>query len=284
MPPCLIFFYRYGVFMALRENLLKKMELDQQALQVIRSFQPTSGLVKIDKQAMDRLFEQAGYVRERHRDLDLYFQKVQTGAPAYYIVLDNDLSVYATTLEDVVMRKSPYVKEMISIRNIIKILNDGDVIRSKKADTVKQIHAECVSALDLHIEPSDLEAIKMDGFCALETGNAKEVSICLSLFAELLRYYPAPAFLAQPDYLIIGEKRTGPAGVNIYGPHVVYNQTFNQLKLIKAHIKKEETGKIELFHETVQGSAKSDMDGMDVISFLHGCAQSITSIETKLTP
>ena len=63
--------------------------------------------------------------------MDLYILG-NTAKKKKILVLDNGLAIYHTTIEDVCMRKSPSVKEMISIRNTIKILNDEDVILGKK--------------------------------------------------------------------------------------------------------------------------------------------------------
>jgi len=79
------------------------------------------------------------------------------------LVLDNDLSIYHTTIDDVVLRKSPYVKEMVSIKNVIKILNDGDVVVSKKEESVKAIQKECIDMLDLSFDENDLAEIEKSG-------------------------------------------------------------------------------------------------------------------------
>ena len=53
------------------------------------------------------------------------------------------------TVADVGMRKSPTIREMVSIRNAMKILSDADVVASKKEASVRTIQEECLSALDL---------------------------------------------------------------------------------------------------------------------------------------
>jgi hypothetical protein len=75
------------------------------------------------------------------------------------LVLDNDLTIYHTTVEDVVLRKSPTVKEMVSIRNAIKILNDKDVVISKKEASLKTIRDICIDQLDLHYTAADIDGI-----------------------------------------------------------------------------------------------------------------------------
>ena len=47
------------------------------------------------------------------------------------------------------MRKSPTIKEMISIRNAFKIINDKDVKISTKDESLKTIQKECIDLIDL---------------------------------------------------------------------------------------------------------------------------------------
>ena len=102
----------------------------------------------MDKGLFRVLLEMAEYRHLRERDLDLYLPPEGSGK-SHILVLDNDLPFYKTTVSDIAMRKSPTVKEMVNIRNAIKILNDSDVVVSKKADSVKTVRQECLSRLNL---------------------------------------------------------------------------------------------------------------------------------------
>ena len=111
--------------MSFKENLLKKIQIDRLADRVSASLKPREdGVVKVDKSAMQQLLEMASYRHLHERDLDLYISPDTTRI----LVLDNELARYATSVEDVALRKSPTLKEMLSIRNAIKILNDSDVV------------------------------------------------------------------------------------------------------------------------------------------------------------
>ena len=123
---------------------------------------------------MRDLLQFAGYDVLRERDLDLYIQDLD-GTMKKILVLDNELAVYHTTVQDVAMRKSPTIKEMLSIRNAIKILNDADVVVSKRDESITTIHNECIDALDLSFDRSDLESIEKDGAAALENGFSEGV-------------------------------------------------------------------------------------------------------------
>ncbi|OQY05994.1 MAG: hypothetical protein B6I22_06690 [Desulfobacteraceae bacterium 4572_123] len=122
--------------MSFKENLLKKINIDRTAQKVLNSIGPVGGDLKIDKQRMRSLLEIAAYEFRHVRDLHLYIQTHGPGT-GRILVLDNDLAIYNTSIEDVAMRKSPTVKEMISIKNAIRILNDKDVVVSKNFWIIK---------------------------------------------------------------------------------------------------------------------------------------------------
>ena len=177
--------------MSFRDNLLKKIEIDKNAKAVLDSIGPAGSVHKVDKTSMIYLLDRAAYRYEKKRDLDLYYKEQDDGKKRI-VVLDNDLSIYHTTIDDVVIRKSPYVKEMISIRNVIKILNDTDVVVSKKEASVRAIQKESVDALDLSFDESDLEEIQKSGTEALAISNSEGVMEALLLFCEILGYVTPP--------------------------------------------------------------------------------------------
>ena len=145
--------------MSYKENLLKKIDIDRLVNRVITSIgSPDSGR-KLDKEAMRRLLDMAGYTHRHERDLDLYLEN-GGATKGLILVLDNDLTIYDTTVEDVIIRKSPVLKEMVSIRNIIKILNDKDVVVSRKEASVMHVREECVEQLDLSHTAQDIGDIE----------------------------------------------------------------------------------------------------------------------------
>lgn len=269
--------------MSFKQNLQKKIELDQAARKVLATIRPAGTPHHIDKDAMRYLLDAAGYTHERRRDVDLYYQADKGDPPESILVLDNDLSVYASTIQDVVMRKSPYVKEMISLRNIKKILSDAGVIQTKKADTVRRVHGECIEGLDLSFTQADLDALKMDALAALDSGDADDLLLTMQYFAEILDYDPPPPFLAVAGYFILSGRMAGAEGVDIFGPHIIYDKRRNQLLLITAPIKQTEKAKIDHYLKSVQGSAEADRRNADVIAFLREAADGIGEIRQDHT-
>ena len=253
--------------MSFKENLLKKIRIDKMTKIVLNSIGPPDSGRKVDKQTMRSLLAMGSYQFIQERDLDLYILQ-ENGDLKRILVLDNGLAIYNTTIEDVVLRKSPTVKEMLNIRNIIKILNDKDVVLSKREESVKTIQKECIDMLDLSYNESDIEEIEKDGAAALEIGDADSVIETLTLFAELLEYSPPPKAMKTGDYHVIGALTKGKNNEDLFGPIVMYSLTYNLLKLIEEQISSLDKGKIELMHQIAIGKEKASKEGHFVFIYL----------------
>ena len=125
--------------MSFKENLLNKIEINKIAKKVLNSIGQIGSNRKIDKSAMKSLMEKSPYKFQKARDIEFFVKKNDAGKDKI-LVLDNELALYNTTVDDMAMRKSPTVKEMLYFRNAIKILNDKDVVVSKREDSLKTIH------------------------------------------------------------------------------------------------------------------------------------------------
>jgi hypothetical protein len=93
--------------------------------------------------------------------LHLYIRPL-VGEIMEFVVLANELPIYHTTVADVTQRKSPHWKQMFSIRNIKKIMNDQDVIISKGKESLKRLHANAMALLDLTYTRDDLTQLLED--------------------------------------------------------------------------------------------------------------------------
>ncbi|RJQ60755.1 MAG: hypothetical protein C4530_07035, partial [Desulfobacteraceae bacterium] len=114
--------------MPFKENLLKKMKIDDLAQEIIGAYGPPGSGQRIDMEKAKQLLDMGGFRSFRERDLDLRILEGEE-SDGRILVLDNDLAIYRTSAADIALRKSPNVKEMVSIRNIKKILNDSDVVK-----------------------------------------------------------------------------------------------------------------------------------------------------------
>ncbi len=253
--------------MSFRENLLKKIQIDRLTRIVLQSIgTPESGL-KIDKDAMRRLLAMSPYEYRKVRDLDLYIREAD-GGKNKILVLDNELPIYLTTVDDVAMRKSPYIAEMVKIRNIIKILKDSDVKISIKQDSVKTIQQECIEQLDLSYNEEDIEQIARQGAAALENGYAEGVQESLLLFADLLGYHPPPKAFDIRHHEIFGSLARKEAGEIVYGPTVIYSLIDNSLKLIDEPISNFDKPRLEFFQGVAAGKEKATVEGAGAFDYL----------------
>ena len=253
--------------MSFKDNLLKKIRIDTLAQTVIASWGTPGSGKRIDKDAMRGLLEMSLYAYQKKRDLDLYVTQGE-GDKQKILVLDNELPIYMTTVEDVVIRKSPYVKEMISLRNVIKILKDSDVKISIKDESVRTVQKECIDQLDLCYDAADIEDIAKDGASSLENKYSEGVAESLTLLAELLGYQPPPKAFKIRHCEVFGAAAEGRAGEIQYGPIVIFSRIDNSLMLIEEQVGSYAKEKVNYFREVAAGNQKVDIDGPDVFRFL----------------
>jgi hypothetical protein len=255
--------------MSFKENLLKKIKIKTLADVVLNSLgSPESGK-KLDKNAMRSLLEIRGFVHRKERDLDLYTQSDDPGQQRI-MVLGNELAFFRTTMEDVALRRSPTVKEMISIRNAIKILSDKDIVISKGADTLQMIQQECLDMLDLSFDESDLDEIVQEGADSLKNNYSDGVIETLSLFAELLEYQASPRSMTIRHYHIFGATTPKGAGDVLFGPMAAYGMVQNDLKFIDEQVSMGNRQEMERIESIIKGKSKAFCEGPDVFNELKG--------------
>jgi hypothetical protein len=253
--------------MSFKETLLTKINIDRLAAKVIESIGPAESGSKADKNAMRSLLEMSPYQHHKVRDLDLYVEGLDQAQQKIF-VLDNELPIYQTTIEDVAMRKSPLIKEMVKIRNIIKILKDSDVKLSRKDASVQAIQKACIDRLDLSFTASDIDEIAADGQASLERDYADGVIECLELFGELLDYRPAPKAFQLGRHKIMGALIPKAGDEVLYGPMVIYSQIHGTLKLVEEQISNFDKPKMELVQQIAAGRQKAAVEGPEVFDYL----------------
>ena len=253
--------------MPFKENLLKKIQINQLSRKVLQSVGPAGSDLKLDKDAMRNLLEMGPYQYRKARDLDLYIEQPDDGQ-SIILVLDNELPIYKTTVEDVVLRKSPYTKEILNIRNIIKILKDSDVKLSRKNESVKAVQKKCIDRLDLSYAEADIAAMAKEGSESLENGYAEGVMESLALFSELLGYQSAPKAFRVPHHEIFGALSEKAGGEVLYGPMVGLCGADKSLRMIEVQVGHRDRTIIELLQRVVQGKEKAAVEGTEVFRYL----------------
>lgn len=254
--------------MSFRENLRRKIEVDRLSRKIQDSLATAPNAVqKVDKESMRKLLDAAGYRKETVRDLELYIEP-ENGGEAGVLVLDNGLGIYRTTIDDVALRKSPTVKEMISIRNVVRILKDDDVLASKKEASVLRVHQKAVDRLNLRYDQADLDELRLSGASALEAGDPDEVIDILELFAELLGWQSPPKAFRVRHGVVFGERARKPGAEPAFGPAVVFDRLDNALRMIDAAIPSNDPEQVSGYQRVAEGKAPAAVEGTDVFQRL----------------
>ena len=253
--------------MSFKENLSKKIKIDKLAAKVNASIGPVESGRKVDKEAMRTLLDIARYTLRKERDLELYIED-DAAEKGYILVLDNDLTIYDSTVEDVVIRKSPYVKDMISIRNIIKILNDKDVVVSKKEASVKHVQQVCISTLDLSYNASDISDIAIDGVASIESKYTDGVIVVIDMFAELLDYRPPPKVFSLRHHHVRGAIEEKPNNELVFGPVVMYSLANNTVKIIDTPINSGDKEKVKYYQKIAADEERAPIRGEVAFRYL----------------
>jgi hypothetical protein len=238
--------------MPFKANLLKKIRIDELAESVVASIGPPGSGKKIDREAMRSLLAESPFTHRSERDLELYLRPVD-GDVARILVLDNELPLYRSTAADVAMRKSPTVREMISIGNIIKILNDKDIIETKREDSVREIQAASLEGLDLSYTSEDIAELAREGKASIDMDQPAGVDEALTLFAELLGYTPAPAALCTGTARILTRRITGAPGETLHAPVIIHGTEPARLFMLEGPISSQDREAVETVRKLAIG-------------------------------
>ncbi len=254
--------------MSFKENLLKKIKIDDLTRMVVNSIGvDTGGRNRVDRDSMREMLELCGYPHMKNRDLELYILE-DDATKKNILVFDNDLTVYHTTVEDVIMRKSPTTKEMLNVRNVMKILNDKDVVVSKKEETARRIREKCVGTLDLSYDAPDIEGIARDGIGAFENGETDGVRETLTLFEELLGFTGPPKGFQVKQMRVTGRRSPDEAGNVLYGPIVMFDPDQNILKMVTEPVSNADKEELKRIQDIAAGKKDAPVDGYPVFQEL----------------
>lgn len=253
--------------MTLRDNLLKKLKINQLENKIRKTIAPDASSVRLDTAAMRSLLELSRFTVHQERDLEMYIKNKDAPLPLI-LVLDNELAIYRSTIQDVAIRKSPTTKEMVNLRNIVKILKDSDVKISRKDASLETVLEDCLDTLDLSYTADDIHEIAAEGKAALEQGDTDEVTLVLKMLSELTDFQPEPAALKHPDHLICG--RLAPTGDHgqLFGPFWFFNAGQNRLGMVTASIPTTDPVAMAKLQEQLAGEAKPAVLGGDVFDYL----------------
>ena len=253
--------------MTFQENLLRKIELERLAIRVIASIGTGQASHHIDKEAMRRLLELSPYQYQRERDLDLYIKPVG-GEVKMILVLDNELPIFHTTVNDVVTRRSPRTLEMWKISTIRHILIDSDIKVSAREESVATVLQDALAQLDLAYTDKDIEDLAREGMAWLAGSDAAGVEKTLAMFAALLGYGKPPKYFGLDQTVCYGVSASGPDNEVFFGPLVVYRPADNTLIWIDASLSRSDRQQMEFLGALAAGGASAPVTGDAVLQKL----------------
>ena len=157
---------------------------------------------------------------------------------------------------------------MISFRNAVKILNDQDVVTSKRDTSVGIVRKACIQQLDLSYTDADVKAIAADGAAALTAGDDDGIVQALTLFEELLGYVTPGRGFQVKGFRITGRITEEENSVLRFGPIVIFDSARNKLMLCEASIRSTDKDKSERLEKIATGDRKADREGEAVFTYL----------------
>lgn len=253
--------------MGFRENLLKRITINDLVQTVDTTVGSAQSGAKVDKKSMKKLLDMSTFDLHKDRDMDLYTRPLDDKI-FQILVLDNELPLFETSFEDVLLRRNPTVKEMINIRNAIKILNDKDVVKFRRKESLDFIHKDLLKDLDLNFSHQDIESIFKEAVQALSNGETDAIKESIALFAEILGYVPAPNSFEIRKHHVLGKLGLNASGKTLFGPMVIYNRDLNRLILWPESVEKLDPGRVDSLFREKNTQAHHGIEGPEVFKFL----------------
>ena len=253
--------------MSFKENLKTKIKLDELLRKISFTIRETPGQRRLDKKLTQELIDMTDLEYRKARDLHLYVRP-QEGELMEILVLDNELPIYHTTVADVALRKSPEWKEIFSIKNIKKVMNDQDVIVSKGKESLKRIHASAVALLDLTYNRDDLALLVEDARQALQQKSLEQIEESFDLFFELVDFQPVSLGILEHDLEIFARPKTNGGKATTFEHPIFFDEESFSLGLKKGTFSPQKDLDLAWAMQYAQGEKAADLQGVEVFEFL----------------
>jgi len=253
--------------MSFKENLKAKIKLDRLFQKLVSTIKEPPGRWWLDKGLTQEFLDMTDLEHKKVRDLHLYVRPLQ-GESMEVLVFDNELAIYHTTVVDVALRKSPYWQEMVSIRNIRKIMNDKDVIISKGKESLKRLHANALALLDLTYTGDDLTLLLEDMRQGLEQKSVVQVQESCGLFFELLDFEPVSLGVLKQDLQAFARPKVNGSAVPTFEHLILFDEENLSLGLKKGPFSLQNDLDLAWVMRYAQGEKIADLQGIDVFEFL----------------
>jgi hypothetical protein len=256
-----------GGAMSFKENLKTKVELDRLVTNLYATLREPPGQRHVDKGLMKALLTKTDFALKNARDLDLYVRPLE-GETMEILVFDNELAIYHSTVEDVALRKSPEWKEMFSIRNVRKILDDKDVVVCKGRESIRRIYADALSGLDLSYTEKDMAALAADGRRALEERSLEGVEETLELFSEILGLQAVNLPVFEEDLQAVARPKANGGEPSLLEHLVLFAPVRFWIALRRGTFSPDNEFDLAKIAAIAKGEEPGDLEGFPVLQFL----------------
>jgi hypothetical protein len=253
--------------MSFKENLKAKIKLDALLRKITSTIREIPAQKRLDKELTQELLEMTDLEPKKVRDLHLYVRPLE-GEIMEVLVFDNELPIYHTTVYDVALRKSPEWKEMFSIKNIKKVMNDQDVIVTKGRESLKRMHANALALLDLSYTGDDLALLVEDARRGLEKKSLEQIQESLNLFFELLDFQPVSLGILEHDLQVFARPKTNGGAKTTFENILFFNEEDFTLGLKKGTLSPQSDLDLAWVMQYARGEEKADLQGVEVFEFL----------------
>ena len=251
----------------IKENLKAKIKLDRLLEKLVSTIREPPGRWWLDKVLTQELLDMTDLEYKKVRDLHLYIRP-QGGGIMEVLVFDNELAIYHTTEADVALRKSPHWQEMVSIRNIRKIMNDKDVIISKGKESLKRLHANALALLDLTYTKDDLALLVEDVRSGLERKSIRDIQESLDLFVGLLDFEHVSLGALEQDLQVFARAKLNGGAVPTFEHLILFDEENLSLGLKKGPFSTQSGLDLAWVMQYARGEKTADLQGIDVFEFL----------------
>ena len=253
--------------MSFKENLKAKINLDRLLQKLVSTIREPPGKRWVDKVLTQELLDMTDFKHKKVSYLHLYIRPLE-GEIMEVLVFDNELPIYHTTVADVALRKSPHWKQMFSIRNIKKIMNDQDVIISKGKESLKRLHANALALLDLTYSRDDLTLLLDDASQGLDQKSIAQIQESFDLFFELLDFQPVSLGVLEQDLQIFARPELDGVAVPAFEDLILFDEKTLSLGLKKGAFSPQSDLALAWVIKYARSEEPADLKGIDVFKFL----------------
>jgi hypothetical protein len=253
--------------MSFKENLKAKIYLDELLRKLTSTIRETPGQRRLDKGRTQELLEMTDLEHKKVRDLDLYVRPLE-GERMEVLVFDNELPIYHTTVDDVALRKSPVWKEIFSIKNIKKVMDDKDVIVSKGKESLNRVYNDALARLDLSYTGDDLALLVEDARRGLEKKSLEQIQESFDLFFAVLHFQTVSLGILEHDMVVFARPKVNGGATKTFEYPIFFNEESFLLGLKKGTISPQSDLDLAWVIQYAQGEETADLQGVEVFEFL----------------